>query len=372
ARLVGQRRHVERPAEAAELAVSEGEDRHPAVGRLEHATRCAAGLHDAALEMAGHQADRLQCRRRLHQARIDVAAARLVAAGIEGGGQALEGVERGRHVDHDHRHAMRDAVLALVLAHQPCVGLQHRVHRRPLAERAGLAEAGDGHIEEARLARRHLLVVETQPLDHARPEAFEEHVGALEQPPHDVLAGLALEIDGDAALAEIADDRVGRVAAVAHPEGARPVAVADALDLDHVGAMLGEQHGAIGPGDALAEVDDLQSGEGRVVAHYILTSSLPKFSPRSRPMKARGALSMPCTTSSRYLSCPLLIHSPIWRIAASYLPAKSVTMKPCARTRLPTKVPSRRGPIGGVVALYCEIEPHRATRPKKLMLRSTA
>src|SRR6185436_8336147 len=137
--------------------------------------------------------------------------------------------------------------------------------------------------------------------------------------------------------------------------------------------MLGEQHGAIRPGDALAEIDHLEAGEGRVVAHrYIFTSSLPKFWPRSRPMKARGALSMPCTTSSRYLSRPLLIDSPICRIAGSYLPAKSVTMKPCARTRLPTKVPSRRGPIGGVVALYCEIEPHSATRPKKLMLRSTA
>ena len=28
--------------------------------------------------------------------------------------------------------------------------------------------------------------------------------------------------------------------------------------------------------------------------------------------------------------------------------------------------------IGGVTALYCEIEPHSATRPKVLMLRSTA
>ena len=110
------------------------------------------------------------------------------------------------------------------------------------------------------------------------------------------------------------------MAAVAHAERARPVALADALDLDHVGAVLGEQHGAVGSGDPLAEIDDLQAGEGRVVAHdapYIFTSSLPKFSPRSRPMKARGALSMPCTTSSRYLSLPLLIHSPIWRIAGS-------------------------------------------------------
>ena len=57
------------------------------------------------------------------------------------------------------------------------------------------------------------------------------------------------------------------VAAVVDAERARPVALADALDLDHLGAVLGEQHGAIGAGDALAEIDDLQAGEGRVVAH---------------------------------------------------------------------------------------------------------
>ena len=62
---------------------------------------------------------------------------------------------------------------------------------------------------------------------------------------------------------------IGGVAAVAHAQRARPVAVADALDLDHVGAVLGQQHGAVGPGDALAEIDDLQPGERRVVAHIL-------------------------------------------------------------------------------------------------------
>ena len=96
---------------------------------------------------------------------------------------------------------------------------------------------------------------------------FEEDVGALQQPPQHLLAGVGLEVDGDAALAEIADDRIGRVAAVARAERARPVALADALDLDHLGAVLRQQHGAVGAGDALAEIDDLQAGEGRVVAH---------------------------------------------------------------------------------------------------------
>ena len=43
----------------------------------------------------------------------------------------------------------------------------------------------------------------------------------------------------------------------------------------------------------------------------ILTSSLPKFSPRMSHMKAPGAFSSPSTTSSRYLMRPSLIHPAI-------------------------------------------------------------
>src|SRR3954453_1867675 len=191
---------------------------------------------------------------------------------------------------------MRNAVGTAILRHQAGIGLQHRVHRRALGERPALAEARDRDIEDPRLARRDLLIVEAEAMDDLGAEALEEDVGALQQPPHDLLAGVGLEVDGETALSQIADDREGRMAGVADAQRARPVAVAQALDLDHVGAVLGEQHGAVRSGDPLAEIDDLEAREGRIVAHgspYIFTSSLPKFSPRSRPMKARGALSMP-------------------------------------------------------------------------------
>ena len=313
--LVCQRGHVHQPAEALTVAVLDGEDRHPRVRRPEHATGHTARLHRAAFEMAGHEADGLQRGRGLHQADVDVASFRFVAARIERRTHRLKGIERGRHVDHDHRHAMGNPVLAAILRHHAGIGLQHRVHGRPLGQRPGLAEARDRHVEEARHAGRDGGIVETPPLDDARPEAFEKDIGVLQQAPHDVLPGLALEVDRQAALAHVADDREGAVAPVVDAERARPVALADALDLDHLGAVLGQQHGAIGAGDALAQVDDLEAGKGRVVAHASLTSILPKFSPRSRPMKARGALSIPSTMSSRYLSLPSRIHSPIWRIA---------------------------------------------------------
>src|SRR5262249_908004 len=103
-----------------------------------------------------------------------------------------------------------------------------------------------------------------------------------------------------------------------------------------------------------------------------LTCSLPKFSPRSRPMKARGAFSMPSTISSLNLMRSVRTQSAICRSAAGHLPAKSETMKPRIATRRPTNSPSRRGPISAAGALYCEIDPHRATRAKGLRLRKTA
>jgi hypothetical protein len=52
------------------------------------------------------------------------------------------------------------------------------------------------------------------------------------------------------------------VAAVALAERAAPVAIAGGLDLDDVGAMLGQQHPAIGARHPLAEIDDLQPANG--------------------------------------------------------------------------------------------------------------
>src|SRR5215213_2410623 len=58
------------------------------------------------------------------------------------------------------------------------------------------------------------------------------------------------------------------------------------------------------------------------------TTSLPKFLPLSRPMKAWGALSRPSTTSSRYLILPSRSHSPTSVANSRAWAWKSQTMKP--------------------------------------------
>src|SRR5215203_6247688 len=58
------------------------------------------------------------------------------------------------------------------------------------------------------------------------------------------------------------------------------------------------------------------------------TTSLPKFRPLSRPMKAWGALSRPSTTSSRYLIRPSRSHWPTSVANSRACAWKSQTMKP--------------------------------------------
>ena len=162
---------------------------------------------------------------------------------------------------------MRDAVFALVLYRETGIGLQDRVHRGTFGKRSHLAEARHRQIDDAWFPLGHRVVAETQAFNDAWSEALQEHIRALDQPPQDGAAVVLLQIERDGALAEIGGQRVGALIAVHHAEIARPVADAGRFHFDDVGAVLREQHGAIGTGDALADVDHLEAGEWLVVAH---------------------------------------------------------------------------------------------------------
>ena len=181
----GECRQIDRLAEAEPFVQPDHGDRHPAVGHLIHPAWRAGRADRAALEVGLHHAHDLQAGRRLQQARLDVAPARFVAPGVQRRGYSRIGVQRGAHVDGDDRRAVRNAVLAFVLHGEAGVSLQDRVHRRTFCQRADLAEARHRQVDDARFAFRHRVVAEAEPVDHAGPEALEEHIGALDQPPQD-------------------------------------------------------------------------------------------------------------------------------------------------------------------------------------------
>ena len=163
---------------------------------------------------------------------------------------------------------MRHAVPALVDGHEPGERLEDGIDGRPLTVRPGLAEARHGEIDDARVQDRDRVVAHAELRGHAGAEALEEHVATCHQPAHDLQALIRLQIDRDAALAQVGGHRECRLIAVARTDRARPVALGR-LHLNHVGAVEREQHGRVGPGDALAEVHHAHAGEGRFVAHLL-------------------------------------------------------------------------------------------------------
>ena len=103
-----------------------------------------------------------------------------------------------------------------------------------------LPVAGDRRVDDARVDRRDRVVVHAQRGDDTGPEAFDDHVGVLRQRQERVAAPRVLEVERDAALVAIHGAVEGRDGSRPVAEVARIVAGAGVLDLDHVGAEVGE------------------------------------------------------------------------------------------------------------------------------------
>ena len=90
----------------------------------------------------------------------------------------------------------------------------------------------------------------------SRSEVLHEHVGALEQPfEHDRRLGV-LQVERQALLRAVRPDEMRGQPAHALVVGAREVAHARTLDLDHARAEVGELARAEGRGDRVLEGDD--------------------------------------------------------------------------------------------------------------------
>ena len=121
-----------------------------------------------------------------------------------------------RHQDTHHRHQRATAQvrdlhrgrngLAVRLAGQPEDPVQAEVVEivpGSVAPGAVLPVAGDRAVDEPRVLRAQALPAHAQPIQHARPERLEQHVGVARQPQQDLAAPVALEVDADRALAAV-------------------------------------------------------------------------------------------------------------------------------------------------------------------------
>jgi len=131
------------------------------------------------------------------------------------------------------------------------------------------AERAEVAVDQIRLLGAQLVRAEPVALGDADAQILQHHVGALEDQRAQArrLAGVA-EIDRDAALVAV-ERLVGRGGAVPprRAPAARVVALLGVLDLDHVGAEIGQDHARVGRRDTVSELDDRHARERRCADH---------------------------------------------------------------------------------------------------------
>ena len=136
-----------------------------------------------------------------------------------------------------HRRQHRLAIAEAVHRGKAAIALDQGAEARLVAIAAVLAPARDAHddqlgIDLVQLGRRQLHV-----LEHAGPEAFDQDLRRLRELAHDGAAGVGAQVEGHALLVA-AIDLPRRLDALDAPRAQR-VALGR-LDLDHLGAEIGE------------------------------------------------------------------------------------------------------------------------------------
>ena len=112
------------------------------------------------------------------------------------------------------------------------------------------------------LRSRSVVAVEAPRGHQAGAEGLDQHVGALAERARELAVAVVREVERDRALVAVEPEVVGRIVAVPRrAPGARVVAAAGALDLDHVGAEVAERHRRERAREHAREVGDEQPVE---------------------------------------------------------------------------------------------------------------
>ena len=183
----------------------------------------------------------------------------------EGGVEAAHGVA--------HREPGAQGVQAFVAVdgHLPGQALDDLVVGRLQGVRAGLAEAGDGAVDQLRVQCGQDLVAQAQAVHDAGAEVLHQDVGVQDQLLEQVLAFGALGVEGDGVLVGVLGQEAGAHQRLVEfgddAQLAGQVAVLGVLHLDDVGAQEGQVEGGEGARQDVGEVEDLDAFEHALLGH---------------------------------------------------------------------------------------------------------
>ncbi len=148
------------------------------------------------------------------------------------------------------------------------------------------------------LTRREHVVAQAQLVQRAGAVVLGQHVGVAHHPQQDLLAPRMLQVQGDAALVAVHHQERRRDAVDARlAVAARVVAARQLLDLDHVGAHVGEHQAGRRAGHDLREFEHAHAGERTAVRRprrRLLLWAHRVSVRRSRASSSRGTPSSRC------------------------------------------------------------------------------
>ena len=133
--------------------------------------------------------------------------------------------------------------------HDTALGLDHEIIAGPVTIGAGLPIAADGAVDEAGIVRADRVVIQPHAGHCPRLEVFDEDVGPADQFFEDGFALFAFEVEGETLLVAVDAEKIGAfIPYSGRPPLAGTVTHAGLLDFDDSRAVIGQEHGAVWPG----------------------------------------------------------------------------------------------------------------------------
>ena len=283
-------------AKALELLVVAHRNDQRAVGGLEHAVRHDGRVRIAVACRVAAQLHRVQpvvARDRqaaVIQRHLDQPALARALAPEQRRQHGLGGIHAGHQIDHGHAELERWLLRFPIQRHQPGLALDHQVVAGALGLGARSVVARNGAVDQAGLERLELLIAQAQLLGAAGLEVVQHHIALRQQVVDDLQAFGALQIHGDGPLVAVHRAVVGGLGlADANAPVARVIAALGVLDLDHLGAEIGQHHAAHRARKHPRQIEHAHAFQGEVggvvcgwvgvvVAHLV---SLPRLYPRA-------------------------------------------------------------------------------------------
>src|SRR5690606_39669374 len=124
-----------------------------------------------------------------------------------------------------------------------------------------LAIAGNARVNQLRVFLAHLCGANAPFFQRTWAEVFNHHIGLLDQLLDQFNAAFAFQVEGDGFLVATETAPPERGAAVVEFAPAANRVAAGRLDLDHLGAEIGEQGAGKRASKQLAQFDNTNAGE---------------------------------------------------------------------------------------------------------------